>query len=156
MFLVGFPLLLIPVAIFNIAVFLMPGLSMTAPITTVMLPSRAEWSVTTADILLALGIFLLLIEAGKGVRPGGKYVADHLLSILLCAAVIAEFLLLPAFGNSSFFPFTVLTVVDVLTGLTLAARLRRYRARPAATQPSPLPSADAEGEAAREQAEPKF
>lgn len=164
MYLVGFPLLLIPVAIYNIVAFLMPDLRLAAPVARVVLPSGAEWAVSTADILVALGIVLLLVEAAKGVRPNGKYAADHLLSILLCAAVTAEFLLLPRFGDSNYFPFVVLTAVDVLTGLTLAVRLRAFRRRlvaPAApavpvASPEPAPVASDPVPPAETPAEPKF
>ena len=36
-----------------------------------------------ATTLLALGIVLLLLEVIKGVRPGGKYLTDHLLSLMV-------------------------------------------------------------------------
>ena len=53
---VGFPLLLIPLAIFNIIVFLMPGVSLSAPVFTLALMSGVSWTVTLGDIFLAGGI----------------------------------------------------------------------------------------------------
>ena len=41
---VGFPLLLIPLAIYNIIVFLMPGVSFTDPLVKLTLMSGAEWT----------------------------------------------------------------------------------------------------------------
>ena len=70
MSMVGFPLLLIPLAIYNIIVFLMPGVSFADPLVTVTLMSGAGWPVTLSDMLLALGILLLLFEIIKGARPG--------------------------------------------------------------------------------------
>ena len=49
---VGFPLLLIPLAIYNIIVFLMPGVSFTDPLVKLTLMSGAEWTVTLSDVLL--------------------------------------------------------------------------------------------------------
>ena len=49
---VGFPLLLIPLAIYNIIVFLMPGVSFTDPLVKLTLMSGAEWPVTLSDVLL--------------------------------------------------------------------------------------------------------
>ena len=83
MSMVGFPLLLIPLAIYNIIVFLMPGVSLAEPLVTLTLMSGAEWPVTLSDILLALGILLLLLEVIKGARPGAKYLTDHLLSLIV-------------------------------------------------------------------------
>ena len=50
---IGFPLLLIPFAIYNIFVFLMPGVAFTAPITSVPLMSGVQWAPTFGDALLA-------------------------------------------------------------------------------------------------------
>ncbi len=65
MSMVGFPLLLIPLAIFNIIVFLMPGVSFAEPIVTLTLMSGARWPLTLSDMLLALGILMLLFEVIK-------------------------------------------------------------------------------------------
>ncbi len=43
MSMVGFPLLLIPLAIYNIIVFLMPGVSLAEPVFKLTLVSGAEW-----------------------------------------------------------------------------------------------------------------
>ena len=53
---VGFPLLLIPLAIYNIIVFLMPDLSFTDPLVKLSLVSGAEWTVTLSDVLLTLAM----------------------------------------------------------------------------------------------------
>src|SRR5271154_2243649 len=119
---VGFPLLLIPVAIYNIIVFLMPGVSLVEPVAKLTLMSGAEWPLTLSDMMLALGIVLLLFEVIKGARPGAKYLTDHLLSLVVFGAAAAEFLLWPRFGTSTFFLLTLLGLVDFLSGLALRAR----------------------------------
>jgi hypothetical protein len=117
---IGFPLLLIPLAVFNIMVFLMSGVSFDAPVLTVTLLSEAKWTITVSDVLLALGILLLMLEVIRGAR--GKYLTDHLLSFLLLAGSAAEFLLLPQFANSTFFFLALLTLVDFFAGIALRAR----------------------------------
>jgi len=131
MSMVGFPLLLIPLAVFNIMVFLMPGVSFAAPVLTVTLLSDVAWSVTVGDLLLTISILLLMLEIIKGAR--GKYLTDHLLSLFLLAGAAAEFLLLPQFGNSTFFLLTALALVDFIAGLALRAR------RPARLAPATAP-----------------
>ena len=116
---VGFPLLLIPLAIYNIVVWLMPSVSLTEPLVRVTLPSGAEWPITLSEVLLALGILLLLLEIGKGAKPGSKYITDHLLSFVVFAASVAEFVLWPKFGTSTFFLLALMTMVDFLGGLVL-------------------------------------
>src|SRR5579864_7351426 len=96
MSMVGFPLLLIPLAIYNIIVFLMPGVDLMAPLVTLpILTSGAQWPVTLSDVLVALGILMLLFEVIKGARPGAKYLTDHLLSLIVFGGEVAEFLLWP-------------------------------------------------------------
>jgi hypothetical protein len=119
---VGFPLLLIPLAVYNIIVFLMPGVSFTDPVVNLTLMSGAEWQVTLSDILLALGILLLLFEVIKGARPGAKFLTDHLLSLIVFGAAAAEFLLWPKFGNSTYCLLALLALVDFLSGVALRTR----------------------------------
>jgi hypothetical protein len=119
---IGFPLLLIPLAIYNIIVFLMPGVSLTEPLVRLTLMSGAEWPLTLSDMLLALGVLLLLLEVVKGARPGAKYLTDHLLSLIVFGAAVAEFLLWPRFGTSTYFLLTMLALVDFLSGIALRAR----------------------------------
>jgi hypothetical protein len=122
MSMVGFPLLLIPLAIYNIVVFLMPGVSFAEPIAKLTLMSGAEWTLTLSDILLALGILLLLLEVIKGARPGAKYLTDHLLSLIVFGGALAEFLLWPRFGTSSYGLLAMLALVDFLSGVALRVR----------------------------------
>ncbi|MDB5577380.1 MAG: hypothetical protein JWR80_2556 [Bradyrhizobium sp.] len=124
---IGFPLLLIPLAIYNIIAFLMRDVSFAAPLFTLPLPSGTGWPVTLTDGLLTLGILMLLCEVIKGARPGAKYLTDHLLSLLVFGGAAAEFVLLPQFGTSTFFLLTLLSLVDFLSGIAL----RRRRGAPA-------------------------
>jgi hypothetical protein len=167
---VGFPLLLIPLAVFNIVIFLMPGVSMTEPLFRVPLMSATQWPVTLSDMLIALGMLLLLLEVIKGARPGAKYLMDHLLSLVVFGAAAAEFVLWPKFGNSTFFLLTLLALVDFLGGIALRARRsvqyalvpvetrrQQNRARQAAEERhvEPSPAAPAPSEPANNHAGPK-
>src|SRR3979411_1257272 len=156
---IGFPLLLIPLAIYNIIVFLMPGVSFADPVLKLTLMSGAEWPVTLSDMLVALGILMLLFEVIKGARPGAKYLTDHLLSLMIFGGAAAEFVLWPRFGTSTFFLLAMLALVDFLSGIALRARRgmqvasgatvsgRAARKHAAATEPefepAPAPSVPA-------------
>src|ERR1700759_153832 len=130
MSMIGFPLLLIPLAICNIIVFLMPGVAFATPLFTLALMSGAAWQVTLSDVLIALGILLLMFEVIKGARPGAKYFMDHLLSLVVFAGAAAEFVLLPQFGTSTYFLLTMLALIDFLCGIALRVR-RNTRLAPA-------------------------
>jgi hypothetical protein len=122
---VGFPLLLIPVALYNIIVFLMPTVSFSDTLVKVPLISGAEWPVTLTDVLVALGILLLLLEVIKGARPGAKYLMDHLLSLIIFGCAAAEFVMWPRFGNSTYFLLVLLALADFLSGTALHVRRGR-------------------------------
>ncbi|HEX9471546.1 MAG TPA: hypothetical protein VF957_18635 [Bradyrhizobium sp.] len=139
MSMVGFPLLLIPLAIYNIIVFLMPGVSLADPLIKLTLMSGTEWPVTLSDMLVALGIVLLLFEVIKGARPGAKYLTDHLLSLIVFGAAAAEFVLWPQFGTSTYFLLALLALVDFLSGIAL--RARRGMAPAASGQAAKAPTA---------------
>ena len=147
---VGFPLLLIPLAIYNIIVFLMPGVSLAEPVVTVPLMSGAEWPLTLSDMLLALGVVVLLLEVIKGARPGAKFLTDHLLSLIVFGGAAAEFLLWPRFGNSTYFLLALLALADFISGLALRARRGTQVVAPAAVSRREARKADAVA------AEPQF
>ena len=86
MFLIGFPLLIIPLAIYNMIVFLTPGVLWTDKVATVAMPSQAEWAITFGDVVIASALFLLFIEALKASRAAGKPMLDHFLSMLVFLA----------------------------------------------------------------------
>jgi len=121
---VGFPLLLIPLAVYNIIAFLMPSVSFTDVLFRVPMITGEAWPVTLADLMLALGIVLLLLEVVKGARPGSKFLMDHLLSLIVFGAAAAEFVMWPKFGNSTFFLLVLLAMADFLGGIAQRTRRR--------------------------------
>ncbi|WP_441280901.1 hypothetical protein [Tardiphaga sp. 862_B3_N1_1] len=137
---IGFPLLLIPVAICNIIAFLMPDLALSGPIPLfpITLMSKDIWIVTLNDLLVALSILLLWLEVMRAARPAPKYFTDHFLSLLVFGAAATEFVMLPKFGNATFFLITLTAMVDFLAGISLRARRPRRVAAPVyAPEPAP-------------------
>ncbi len=128
MSMVGFPLLLIPLAIYNMIAFLMPGVGFGETLVQVRLVSGETWTVSLGDILLALGVLLLWLEVIKAARPHGKYLTDHLLSLLVAGGAAAEFVMWPKFGNSTFFLLALLAMVDFFAGVGLRTKRRRAAA----------------------------
>jgi len=135
---VGFPLLLIPLAIYNIVALLMPGVPLTDPLVRLTLVSGVEWHVTLGDVLLALGLLLLLLEIMKGARPGSKYLTDHLLSLIVFGGSAAEFVMLPKFGTSTYFLLSLMAMVDFVGGIALHAKRRAVAAPVAHRAPEPV------------------
>jgi len=92
--LVGFPLLIIPFAFFNMAVFLL-NMAFTETVFNIPLQPDRQMPVDLGDLIVAIGILLLWIELVKAVRPGGKSMIEHVISFLLFAAMAAELVFVP-------------------------------------------------------------
>lgn len=122
MYLIGFPLLVIPFAIYNMIAFLMSGIAWTDTVATVHLISGQNWTMTSQDILLAFSILLLCAEVIKAARVGLRGIMDHVLSMVLFIIMLVEFLLVPIAGTSTFFILMVISLVDVLAGFIITAR----------------------------------
>ena len=122
MYLVGFPLLVIPFAIYNMIAFLTPSLNWTDKVATIHLISGQDWTITPEEILLAFGILLLGVEVIKATRMGIRGLVDHILSMVLFIAMLVEFLLVPRAGTSVFFLLMVISLVDTLAGFIITAR----------------------------------
>ncbi len=148
---VGFPLLLIPLAVYNIIAFLMPSVSFSDVLFNVPMITGESWPVTLADLLLALGVVLLLLEVVKGARPGSKFLMDHLLSLIVFGAAAAEFVMWPKFGNSTFFLLVLLAMADFFAGIAQRTR-RRVTYVAETTVPAPR-KAKRRGEAPADDAE---
>jgi hypothetical protein len=122
MFVLGFPLLLIPFAVYNMIALLTPGVSWTAPAATVHLMSDQDWVLTWQDVLLAFSVFLLWIEIVKSAWIGRRGVMDHILAIALFIAMLTEFLWVRSAGTSTFFLLMAIALLDVLAGFVVTTR----------------------------------
>jgi hypothetical protein len=126
-----FPLLLIPVLIYNIWAF---GASVggaegaTAFVSQLTHPqhpmlvgmaSGAQWQVTSGDIFVLLSMILLFVELLKSTSTGTAAIFNHALSMLVFIICLVEFLLHPAFATTPFFLILVMTLLDVLAGVVV-------------------------------------
>jgi hypothetical protein len=127
MFILGFPLLLLPFAVYNMIAFLTPGVSWTATATTVHMMSGQEWLLTWEDLLIAVAIFLLWIEIVKATRLGMRGIMDHILAMALFIGMLVEFLLVKQAGTSTFFLLMIICLVDVLAGFIIGIRSSQRR-----------------------------
>ena len=122
MFLIGFPLLLVPFAIYNIIAFLMPGVSWSGTLTTVHLASGADWTMSAGDMLITLAVLLLFGEVMKSTRIGMRTVVDHGLSLILFLGMLVEFLLVKQAASATFFLLLVISFIDVIGGFAVTLR----------------------------------
>ena len=127
----AFPLLLIPVAIYNLmAIISMLGGNDAASAynaTTQMLfslpmPSAGtKWNVSIGDIILFGALICLFFELIKSTKSDSVAIVNHSLSMVLFIVCLVEFLLLRPFATSTFFLLTMMTLMDVLAGFIVTA-----------------------------------
>jgi hypothetical protein len=122
MYLIAFPLLLIPFALYNMIVFLL-SMPFSDVVLSIPLPAERHLPVTTGDLLVMLAMLLLYVEVLKAARVG-KGVMDHVLAFALFAGMAAELALVPRAANTTLLLLTALAFIDVITGLSLAIRRR--------------------------------
>jgi hypothetical protein len=98
----NFPLLVVSFAIYNMVVFLTPGVGWSEPLYTIHMMSGAAWTVTSGDALIGLSLLFLFFRIDKAARAGSHSIADHLLSTIVFVAALVEFLLVREAGTSVF------------------------------------------------------
>jgi hypothetical protein len=122
MFILGFPLLLIPFAIYNIVAFLMPGVGWGVTLTRVPMVSGVDWTMSAGDMLIVLAVLLLCGEVLKSTRIGIRTVVDHTLSLVLFLGMLIEFILVKQAATATFFLLLVIGFVDVIGGFAVTLR----------------------------------
>ena len=122
--LLGFPLLLIPLAVYNIMTFLIP-VDWNTVIYTVKIISEGEWKITFSDALVALAIVMLFVETVKATRTSSRSIIDHMLSTLVFVGALVEFLLVKQAATSPFALLVLICLVDVIGGYTVSIRTAR-------------------------------
>lgn len=90
-----------------------------ATIVTLPLVSKDEWGVRAGDIFLVVSMGLLFVELIRATKTGTDSITNHLLSFILFIAVLLTFILLPGFGNSVFFIFLTMTLLDPMAGFVV-------------------------------------
>lgn len=119
-----FPLLVIPFIVFTaltlIGVTGAEGM-MWHKATVVSLPlySKDEWNVTGGDVFLFLSMGLLFVELIRSTKTDSDSIVNHLLSFMLFILVLLAFILAPKFGNSTFFLFMLMTLLDPMAGFVV-------------------------------------
>jgi len=121
MYLIAFPLLIIPFAIYNMIAFLL-DLDFHQTVFSVPLLSGRRMDVSTGDVLILFAVLLLYAEILKSTRLSTKAIIDHVLSIILFIGMIVEFIVVQKAATSTFLILVALSFVDVVGGFTITIR----------------------------------
>ncbi len=150
----SFPLLLIPVLVYNFFAFYghIPGVEVTgawcdpavhlfcceletALVNVPMIARfpdeaggigmRAVWPISASDLLLGFGLIMLFFELLKSTQIAQSSIVNHALSLVVFVAGLIEFLLLPQFATSTFFFLMIMALLDVLAGFIVTIATAR-------------------------------
>lgn len=114
-----FPLLTISFIIFIVLTLAGPQNWHQGAIAELNLYSGDSWRITWGDAFLVASMALLFVELVRATRTGSASITNHLLSFLLFIFVLLSFILAPGFGNSVFFIFMTMTLLDPMAGLVV-------------------------------------
>ena len=124
-----FPLLAIPVIIYNLIAFTTGGgidangisdmARAMSGIPADAKPIFGSWVVTGGDFLILLSLVFFFVEIIKSTSTGSSTIANHAVSMLVFIVCLVEFLLLPNFQTSVFFILTIMCLLDVLAGVVV-------------------------------------
>lgn len=81
--------------------------------------SKDMWTVKGGDVFLFLSMGLLFVELIRSTKTGSASITNHLLSFMLFILVLLAFILAPHFGNSTFFLFMLMTLLDPMAGFVV-------------------------------------
>jgi hypothetical protein len=128
-----FPLILIPVLMYNIWAFgrtvtgtsaeqvrdMLGQTMFRVPMASTESGVSVAWNVTGGDVLMLVALLLLFVELLKSTSTGTAAIFNHALSMLVFIICLVEFLLHPAFATSVFFMILIMSLLDVLAGVVV-------------------------------------
>ena len=121
MYLIAFPLLIIPFVLYNMIAFLL-SLEFSTTLFDVPLLSGRSMPVSTGDMLILTAVLLLYVEILKATRLSSKAIMDHVLSMILFLGMAIEFIAVQRAATSTFLILVALSFVDVIGGFTITIR----------------------------------
>ncbi|WP_077968699.1 hypothetical protein [Ensifer adhaerens] len=122
--LAAIPLLILPFAIYNLAMIGMFGglAGLNAEMVSLSMLSGATWTMRFSDLLIVGALLLLFVELLKATRTSSRTLMDHLLSMILFIVFLIEFLLLAPAATQLFFILMTISFIDVIAGFAVSMR----------------------------------
>ena len=117
----SFPLLLLSLAIFAFFDLGADGAWYRSHWFTVHLISGDNWVISGGDAFLGWSMILLFVELVRATHSGGASIVNHALSAVVFIIALLLFCTRPGFGNSAFFLFTAMTLLDFMAGFIITA-----------------------------------
>lgn len=130
-----FPLLAVPVIIYNLMAFAFGGgpdgtMTMTenlaSPFASIpMVAEGAKWEISSGAVLILLALVFFFVEILKSTDTGSSSIVNHATSMMVFVVTLVEFLLLKNFATSVFFIMMTMCLLDVLAGVVVTIKAAR-------------------------------
>lgn len=120
------PLMLVPLALYNLGMVGLFGGGGVAGLDQVLISvtmlSGAIWTLSVGDGLILVGLVFLFIEILKSTRNSQASLMNHMLSLLVFVAFLVEFLAVRDAATQVFFILMVIAFIDVIAGFAISVR----------------------------------
>lgn len=117
----SFPLLALSLGIFAFVDLTAGGTWFKSNWFTIQLMSGDAWQITGGDAFLGFSMILLFVELVRATHSGGDSIINHALSAVVFIVALLLFCTRPGFGNSTFFLFMSMTLLDFMAGFIITA-----------------------------------
>jgi hypothetical protein len=114
------PFTILPGIVFNIVGLTSGSGPWGGAIFNLPMISGHVWQFTWSDLMVVFGIVCLFGEVLKSTNTSVRAIVNHIISTLVFIAYLVEFLIVGFAAQSVFFILMVLSLFDVLAGLTIS------------------------------------
>jgi len=118
----SFPLLAVSLLLFTGPTLLSSGAERPwyqAEAFSIQMMSGDMWRISAGDLFLTLSMILLFVEILRATRSGGESIINHAFSVIVFVCSLMLFLTRPGYGNSTFFIYMSMTLLDFLAGFII-------------------------------------
>jgi hypothetical protein len=85
----------------------------------VTMVSKDVWAISAGDAFIILSLALLFVEILRSTKSGTASVMNHALSVMVFIVAILMFITVRGYGNSVFFVYTMMTLLDFMAGFII-------------------------------------
>ena len=113
-----FPLLAISLVVYNVIVLGgsfgdTAGIEvLNSTVLSIHMVSKEVWHVTGSDVFLLVSLGFLFIELLRATRTHSGSIINHAFSMVVFIVALLQFVLMKGFGNSTFFLFMMMTLLE--------------------------------------------
>ncbi|MEO1658664.1 MAG: hypothetical protein AAFR65_13190 [Pseudomonadota bacterium] len=121
-----FPLLTISLVIYSLLALLpFNGAWYDNALPAIEMISGERWVITWGDLFLMVSMVFLFVEILRSTETGSDSIWNHGLSAGVFIIAMLMFVLLPAYSNSVFFLYMLMTALDFMAGFIITIRAAR-------------------------------